>query len=140
MANEYYTHNSYPQTGAPAISSPLRAEFEAINRAFSKLPGLAGNASKLVTVNGSADGLSVLPFPIILSGAFTTIGTSTLTFTMSGDASVTFPTSGTLAREEDLPLTNVTGSLGLSCTVPGNLARSALEQGGDLRQAPVPRA
>ena len=122
MANEFYTHNGYPQTGSTAISAPMRAEFEALDRAFAKLPGLAGNANKFVTVNASANGLAVLPFPIILSGAFTTVGASTITLSAPAISSVTFPTSGTLARVEDLPGAQTTGTLSLSCTTPGNLA------------------
>jgi hypothetical protein len=57
MANDYYDHGTYPQTGAQGSSASLRAELESIEAGFNKLPVLTGNANKLVKVNSTADGL-----------------------------------------------------------------------------------
>lgn len=57
MANQYYTHATFPATGSAATSASMRAELDLITAGFDKLPTLTGNAGKLVVVNGSATGL-----------------------------------------------------------------------------------
>lgn len=59
MSNPYFAPSGYPSTRQTGpTSAPLRAEFAAIEDAFDKLPALAGNANRLVKVNGSASGLT----------------------------------------------------------------------------------
>lgn len=55
--SEYYDHTSYPSTGASGSSSALRAELELIESGFGKLPALAGNGGKVVSVNAGGTAL-----------------------------------------------------------------------------------
>ncbi len=57
MANEYYDHTAYPATGALGTSAAMRAELEAIEAGFSRLPTLSGNALEIVRVNTGATAL-----------------------------------------------------------------------------------
>ena len=58
MANEFYTHTTFPVTGSAGSSALMRAELDAISSGFDKLPALTGNANKVVAVNGSGTGLT----------------------------------------------------------------------------------
>lgn len=61
MANNYYTHGTYPTPNSPGSSALLRAELDLISAGFDKLPSLVvGNANKLVAINGSGTGLTVV--------------------------------------------------------------------------------
>jgi uncharacterized Zn-binding protein involved in type VI secretion len=77
-ANDYYDHGTFPQTGAAASSSAMRAELDTIEAGFDKLPDLTGNANKIVKVNASATGLEA-------SSVVTDNGTNA---TISGDLTV----------------------------------------------------
>lgn len=73
MTNPYYDHTTYPNPNAPGASAALRAELNLIEAGFGKLPTLAGNANKLVVVNGTNDGLiavSVLPNLSVIDSTF----------------------------------------------------------------------
>ena len=59
-ATEYYSHTTYPATGAAGSSASLRSELELIEAGFGKLPDLSGNGSKLVAVNSGATGLEAI--------------------------------------------------------------------------------
>lgn len=60
MANNYYNHGTYPTPNSPGSSALLRAELDLVSAGFDKLPSLvAGNANKLVVVNGSGNALTV---------------------------------------------------------------------------------
>lgn len=50
MVGEYYDHTTYPAQGTQGLSGAMRSELESIQAGFDKLPGLAGNASKLVRI------------------------------------------------------------------------------------------
>lgn len=56
-ANEFYDSSGAPATSSQGSSSAMRAEFDAIEAAFNKLPALAGNAGKLIAVNDGGTGL-----------------------------------------------------------------------------------
>ena len=74
MSNPYYTHGSFPSTGAAATSASMRAELDLISAAFDKLPTLTGNANKFVVVNSTATGLtttSTLPAASVNDSEFT---------------------------------------------------------------------
>jgi hypothetical protein len=58
FGNDYYDHTTFPQTGAAASSSAMRAELDTIEAGFNKLPTLSGNGNKLVKVNSGATALS----------------------------------------------------------------------------------
>lgn len=57
MPNSYYNHATYPAPNAPGSSAALRAELDFVTAGFNKLPTLAGNANKLVSVNAAGDAL-----------------------------------------------------------------------------------
>lgn len=52
--SDYYTHGSYPVTGAAGRSADMRAELNAIDAGFAKLAPLTGNAFKIAYVNAGA--------------------------------------------------------------------------------------
>ncbi len=61
MANNYYTHGTYPTPNSPGSSALLRAELDLVSAGFDKLPVLsAGNANKIVAVNSTGNALTVL--------------------------------------------------------------------------------
>jgi hypothetical protein len=57
MANPYYDHTSFPASGAAGSSAAMRAELDAIEAGFDKLPTLSGNGLKLVRVNAGGTAL-----------------------------------------------------------------------------------
>ncbi len=59
MANDYYTHTTYPATGSQGSSASMRAELDLVDAGFSKLPSLSGNGGKFVLVNASGTGQTV---------------------------------------------------------------------------------
>ena len=59
MPNDFYNHGSFPTTGSTATSSSMRAELDLIAAGFNKLPGLTGNANKVVVVNSTGTALIV---------------------------------------------------------------------------------
>jgi hypothetical protein len=63
LANEYYTHGSFPATGSQATSAAMRAEFDAVTTGFDKLATLTGNANEIVTVNAGANALTSTATP-----------------------------------------------------------------------------
>lgn len=62
MPNDFYNSSGVPSPGGEGSSAAMRAEFNAIQSGFDKLPDMAGSAGSLVVVNAAADGLqSVTP-------------------------------------------------------------------------------
>lgn len=57
MSNQYYDHGLFPAAGSMLSSAAMRAELEAIEAGFEKLPTPTGNAGKIVVVNPSETGL-----------------------------------------------------------------------------------
>ena len=55
--NPYYDHSGFPQTNTRASSALMRAELDAVEQGFDKLPVLSGNGSEIVTVKADATGL-----------------------------------------------------------------------------------
>ncbi len=55
--NEYYDSTGYPSTGAAGSSASMRAEFDAIEAGFVKLPTMAGNGGEPVFVNAGGTAL-----------------------------------------------------------------------------------
>lgn len=60
MSNDYYTHSSWPATGAAGRSADARSEMDAIQTGFDKLAPLTGNAYKIAYVNAGATAWDVL--------------------------------------------------------------------------------
>lgn len=80
MATPYYTASGEPQQGSAGSSSDMRAEFLLVEAGFAKLPTLAGNAGKMVVVNGGETALTVSALGIPTSGTLATLaGTETFT-------------------------------------------------------------
>jgi hypothetical protein len=59
-AAEFYSHGTFPSTGAFGSSSAMRAELEAIETGFGKLPDLSGNGGKIVAINAGATALEAI--------------------------------------------------------------------------------
>lgn len=57
MSNDFYNHGLYPGPNAPGSSSNMRAELDLISAGFDKMPTLAGNGGKLVTINSAGTAL-----------------------------------------------------------------------------------
>lgn len=112
-ANDYYTHGSFPATGSTGTSAGMRAELDLITAGFDKMPALIGNASRAVIVNGSGTALSLTTGTLTLPGNLTFSGANNVTFTTTGETSLTLPTSGTVLATGsmiDLTSTTLTGT------------------------------
>jgi len=120
--NPYYTHSGVPTIGAPGTSATMRAEFDAVQTGFAKLPTLAGNGGKVVRVAGSNDSLVAVYNNWPIAGAFdaTQVGS---VYMMSAD--VTIP-AATYAAGDILRLYNNTAG-NLNVLAGGGLT---LFQGG----------
>ena len=97
QANDFYNHGSFPAPGAPATSAGMRAELDLITAGFDKLPGLSGNANKLLIVNGSGTAITTASGTISIPQSLAVNGAYDLTLNLTGTTSVTLPTSGTVA-------------------------------------------
>lgn len=73
MTTEYYTASGQPGSHSAGQSNTVRSEFSSIESGFAKLPGLAGNAGKLVAINAGGTAMDVL------ASAPTAVGLSLLT-------------------------------------------------------------
>ena len=72
--NEYYDHTTFPAAGSSGSSSAMRAELDAIEDGFDKLPTMTGNAGKVVVVNGSGTGLESTSAPALVDASITQTG------------------------------------------------------------------
>lgn len=118
MANEFYDHGAVPATGSSLSSATIRAEFDAIEAGFDKLPTLAGQAGKLVKVNAGATGLDTTDAPDINGG--------TIDGAVIGGTS---PAAGTF--------TNLTAT---GNTVIGNAATDTVTVTADVASSLIPSA
>jgi len=56
--SDYYDSTGAPQPGASGSSATIRAEFDAIESGFAKLPDLSGNGDLPIFVNSAGNGLT----------------------------------------------------------------------------------
>ncbi len=56
--NSYYTHGSFPATGAQASSAAMRGEFDLITAGFDKLPTLSGNGGLPLVINSAGTAIT----------------------------------------------------------------------------------
>lgn len=107
MSNDYYNPSGWPATSSSGASANARSELAEIAAGFDLLPGLTGNANKIIGVNSSGDALEAKS--VMFAAAFSTVGNYAVTLTFTGVTGVTFPTSGTLATRAGVEtLTNKT--------------------------------
>ena len=107
MSNDYYNPSGWPATSSSGASANARSELAEIAAGFDLLPGLTGNANKIIGVNSSGDALEAKS--VTFAAAFSTVGNYAVTLTFTGVTGVTFPTSGTLATRAGVEtLTNKT--------------------------------
>jgi len=85
MSNSYYNASGFPSTGSPATSASMRAELALVAAGFDKLPTLSGNQDKLIAVNSSGTGLTVITTLPAMS-----ISDNLITFQDNGDATRQF--------------------------------------------------
>ena len=105
--NDYYNPSGWPATSSSGASANARSELAEIAAGFDLLPGLTGNANKIIGVNSSGDALEAKS--VMFAAAFSTVGNYAVTLTFTGVTGVTFPTSGTLATRAGVEtLTNKT--------------------------------
>lgn len=88
MSNEFYTHTGWPATSGSGQSVDARAELNALQAAFDKMPALSTNANKLVVVNGSGNGLTIMSQANVSS----TTWTPTFNVAVPGDFAKTYST------------------------------------------------
>lgn len=87
MANDYFSPSGAPATGGALASSPVRANFTAIEAAFDKLPDLTGVGNRIPHINAGSTA-------IVTTSGFTFDGT-TLVVPAFAPTTLTVGTGGT---------------------------------------------
>ena len=91
--SEYYDHTTFPATGAAGSSATMRAELDAIEAGFGKLPDLTGNANKIVRINSAATGLEATTSPALTDPS--------ITYTNGGSGTLILPNATAPAQTTD---------------------------------------
>ena len=138
MSNSFYTHGSFPSTGAAATSASMRNELDLITQGFDKLPTLGGSYSNQVvvlsatglamTTSTSLNGISI-GTTTAAAGAFTTLSASS---TVSGTGFSTYLASppaigGTAAAA--ITGTTITANTGFSGALNGTVGATTPASG-----------
>jgi hypothetical protein len=76
MSNDFYTHGSYPATGASGASASMRAELALISAGFDKLPVLTGQGDEFVVVNAGGTALTSIAAAAVRTALALVIGTN----------------------------------------------------------------
>ena len=119
MANDFYTHSSFPSAGSAGSSASMRSELDSISQGFDKLPGLSGNGYKIVYVNAGGSALAVFGGAGLLklsSSGIPSIASAGTDYYVPGAALGT-PASGTLSGCSGLPAAGVTGTALVSAAI-----------------------
>lgn len=69
MANEFFNVSGVPASSSSLSSSPLRGEYIAVQTGFDKLPALAGQGDKLVTINAAGTAVIANATPLTTTAA-----------------------------------------------------------------------
>lgn len=124
-ASEYYEHGTYPVNRAFGASSAMRAELEAVEAGFSKLPNLSGNGGKIVAINSGGTAQEAITTTGTGNGVRATSPTlvtpvlGVATATSINKVSFTAPATGaTLALADGHTFTTV-GSYAVTLTFTG---------------------
>lgn len=83
--NSFYNHLIYPAPNAPGTSASMRSELDRISAGFDKLPTLAGNGGKLVTVKADASGLEAASTVALESLTVTSLTATNITGNVTGN-------------------------------------------------------
>ena len=108
-ANEYFDSSGVPSTSAAGTSATIRAEFDAVETGFNKLPAMASYPSKLVQVNSAGTALTAAETTI--SEAHRLTGTPVNTQT---------GTTYTLVLSDAGKMVTLSNAASIAVTVPTN--------------------
>jgi hypothetical protein len=138
MANNYYTHGSFPSTGSAATSASMRAELDLVTAGFDKLPTLTGNGDKFVVINSLGTAMtttSTLPAANVIDNIFTIIDQGDNTKAFQFDASgittattrtYTMPDASTTLVGTAIAQTLTNKTISGSANTLSNIANSSL--------------
>lgn len=137
LANDFYTHGSFPESRSRITSSSIRAEFDLISNGFSCLPSLVGHANQAIVIGNGGTCLTSTTGTLALAGNTATSGAYPITLNATGTTTLTLPTTGTIGSVTGAEAwTNKTLDLS-SNTVTGTTAQwnTALSDNDFLTQA-----
>lgn len=137
MPNEYYDHTTYPVTRSSNSSALARAEFDSVEAGFDKLPTMASNGLKAVSVNSAGTALEAVAAGTMLRrlGAFfgqcqlTKVSTNLVLSPYNGNR-LAFPSAST-----DATVPNGGVSLAPTSLTPGTLYYIYATQSGGVVDA-----
>lgn len=112
MTTDFYSHGSYPATGASGASASMRAELDSVEAGFAKLAALTGNGSKFLRVNASATAYEALDVPTAVAALFSSVITPTQITSNQNDYNPTSLSTATAVRISTDASRNITGMQG----------------------------
>lgn len=126
MAGFYYTQSGYPLYNSQASSTLEKAEFQAVQAGFDKLPTPTGFPNAIVKVKADQSGLTVAPVTISDAGAMAGIAGVTLasgTWDLTG-ALVRAATAAAGTNTDQVATTAFVTNQVLTATLPGQAGNS----------------
>jgi len=136
MANDFFNATGAPSTRSAGSSSPVRAEFAAIQAGFAKLPTLTGNGNKLVQVNTAGTGMVAslavastnTASAVVQRDASGNFSAGTITAALSGNASTS--TKLATARNINGVAFDGTAAITVTASTPNALTAGSHLTGG----------